>query len=205
MLAFAAAMLQQQSRLSCQFIAVSHVTIDGSGNARPSFAAASVGDLGVVIGEAGSTTPPSGWALAGSFTAGLYTAPVFYKVLTSGDISTAPTFTGNAGGQYTALMYRGPKTASLLANTPWTTSDTSKSVSSAKPAGTKGLVVAAVSSSNVSLTGAPTGTTLRDNFSSGGTDIAVADLVTPLKYGGGALTWTSIPSSQGALGLVALL
>lgn len=194
-----------QPRLKCQFIAANHAAIDGSGNSVPGFSGASAGDLAVVIGERASTTPPAGWTLAGSFMAGIFTAPVFYEVLTSGDISSPATFTGSTGGAYTALVYRGPKTVSIVATQPWTTSDTSTSVSGAKPAGTKGIVVAAVSSTGTSLSGAPSGMTLRDNFNPGGVCIGAADFTSALKYGGAPLTWTGFSSSSGTLALLSLV
>lgn len=99
------------------FIAESHATVSGH-NATVSFTGCRAGDLGVLIACDSATAAPSGWTSAGANVSWSgNTTAVFYKVLTSADI-TAGSITLNGaiagGGVVFFAAYRNVTTATIV-------------------------------------------------------------------------------------------
>jgi hypothetical protein len=176
--------------------------MDGSGNASASFTGMSAGDLALIFVIEGSTTPPSGWSLVQSSTAGTpgtYATATFAKVLSSGDISTGHvTLTGGGtGGAICIAAWRGPATAVQASAATGGNGGTSLSIPGFPRNHSARAVVTYVLDAATASPTAPTGATGRATYGSG-VSIGVADFLPPTAYHSNtALVWTGLASLAG--------
>jgi hypothetical protein len=97
------------------FIAESHTAITG-GVGSVSYSGAQAGDLALLIAVQAVTSTPGGWTAAGTAVSWAGSSlNVYFKVLSSGDISTGSlSVTGVNGGTVVLSMYRGPTVATVV-------------------------------------------------------------------------------------------